>query len=90
MIRDVPGKVRKRMGWRTVLTLPGRINGCWTWRDGSVLLHAGDALYRLTRQTGDGKETPTLADPDGRRRRQRDTGPRRPVPRRKDGRGRAE
>ena len=74
MIRDVPGKVRKRMGWRTVLTLPGRINGCWTWRDGSVLLHAGDALYRLTRQTdgagadpadpdGDGKETQTPADP---------------------------
>lgn len=74
MIRDVPGKVRKRMGWRTVLTLPGRINGCWTWRDGSVLLHAGDALYRLTRQTagtgaepadpdGDGKETQTPAAP---------------------------
>lgn len=46
MIRDVPGKVRKRMGWRTVLELEGAVNGFHTCRDGAPLIHAGTKLYR--------------------------------------------
>lgn len=30
MVRDVPGKVRKRTGYQTLYTLPGRINGHFT------------------------------------------------------------
>lgn len=48
MIRDVPGKVRKRMGWRTVLELEGAVNGFHTCRDGAPLIHAGTRLYRMT------------------------------------------
>lgn len=44
MIRDVPGKVRKCMGYETVKTLPGRINGACVTRWG-LLLHAGSRLY---------------------------------------------
>ncbi len=45
MIRDVPGKVRKCMGYEQVATLPGPINGCHFFA-GEQLVHAGQTLYR--------------------------------------------
>jgi hypothetical protein len=48
MIRDVPGKVRKRMGYRTVAGYPGRINGVHRFAGGGAdaeLVHAGTGLY---------------------------------------------
>ena len=48
MIRDVPGKVRKCMGYYSVQKYPGRINGFHRLRrDGRVLcfVHAGKNLY---------------------------------------------
>lgn len=45
MIRDQVGKVRKRMGYTTVATAPGKINGRYELKD-ETLIHAGDKLYR--------------------------------------------
>lgn len=45
MVRDVPGKVRKSMGWETVKTLPGRINGAHGIDGIEMLIHAGTSLY---------------------------------------------
>lgn len=45
MIRDVPGKVRKRMGWAVKETYTGKINGCYKL-NGDVLIHAGTKLYK--------------------------------------------
>jgi hypothetical protein len=47
MLRDVPGKVRKRTGWAVKYRLDGRINGCHGRGSGAMLLHAGTALYVL-------------------------------------------
>lgn len=44
MIRDVPGKVRKRMGYRKVQTFSGRVNGMHSF-DGHKVWHIGTALY---------------------------------------------
>lgn len=53
MIRDVPGKVRKSMGWRTVSEYkdergnPLKINGCHCVRgnDDEYFVHAGEYLF---------------------------------------------
>ncbi len=48
MIRDVPGKVRKRCGYHRIGSMPGRINGVFSLRDGDsqqLLFHAGTGLY---------------------------------------------
>ena len=47
MIRDVPGKVRKRMGYHTVYTLDGKINGFHRLNGKPPLIHAGTKLYRV-------------------------------------------
>lgn len=47
MIRDVPGKVRKRMGWHTLHRLGGRVNGFHPLYQKDPVLHAGNTLYRL-------------------------------------------
>ena len=47
MIRDVPGKVRKRMGYHTVYTLDGKINGFHQLNGKPPLIHAGTKLYRV-------------------------------------------
>lgn len=44
MIRDVPGKVRKRQGYEKTGSLDGRINGVHRLND-AFLIHAGTALY---------------------------------------------
>ena len=46
MIRDVPGKVRKRMGWQVKRTLDGRINGYHALMGHAPLVHAGTKLYK--------------------------------------------
>ena len=47
MIRDVPGKVRKRMGYQTVKKYDGKINGAHMLRgSGEPLIHAGTKLYK--------------------------------------------
>lgn len=48
MIRDVPGKVRKRMGYFEVGRFDGRINGIFDYY-GSKLIHAGTKIYSLQR-----------------------------------------
>lgn len=47
MIRDVPGKVRKRMGYRTVYTLEGKVNGYHKLNGQPPLIHAGTKMYRV-------------------------------------------
>lgn len=47
MIRDVPGKVRKSMGWHTVKQYSDRINGVHFRReDTDGLVHSGTKLYK--------------------------------------------
>lgn len=45
MIRDVPGKVRKAMGYEGFETYPDKINGAHYRRDGAGIIHAGTKLY---------------------------------------------
>ncbi|MBQ9959424.1 MAG: hypothetical protein IJP01_03615 [Oscillospiraceae bacterium] len=44
MIRDVPGKVRKRMGYEVFRSYGERINGIFRFEN-TVLVHAGSKLY---------------------------------------------
>lgn len=44
MIRDVPGKVRKRMGYKLMRTYPSKINGVYTLGK-TVLVHSGNILF---------------------------------------------
>ena len=47
MIRDVPGKVRKCMGYRTIKNYGAQINGThFRHGDSEYLIHAGENLYR--------------------------------------------
>lgn len=48
MIRDVPGKVRKCMGYERLATLTGAVHGCHFFKE-EALVHAGQALYRVGR-----------------------------------------
>lgn len=45
MIRDVPGKMRKCMGYRTIKEYSGRINGFHKFDKDNGVLHAGTNLY---------------------------------------------
>lgn len=45
MIRDVPGKIRKCMGYHTIDKYDGRINGFHRFNDKESVLHAGNTLY---------------------------------------------
>ena len=45
MIRDVPGKVRKRMGYHVYRNYGARINGIYHYGD-TLLVHAGTKLYK--------------------------------------------
>lgn len=53
MIRDVPGKVRKRMGYKIVKTYAGKkINGYHTRKgDAFALIHAGTNIYKSSDDT---------------------------------------
>ena len=58
MIRDVPGKLRKCMGYHRLAEYPARINGRHTLlKDGvrTALIHAGTALYPETVPGQDGE-----------------------------------
>ena len=44
MIRDVPGKVRKRMGYQFMETYSGAVNGMFGY-DGHRIWHVGNSLY---------------------------------------------
>ena len=47
MIRDVPGKVRKCLGWQTISTFEDAINGYHTKRGVAYgLIHSGTNLYK--------------------------------------------
>ena len=53
MIRDVPGKVRKCMGYQTLHQFDARVNGVHFLADGTeYLVHAGTKLY-LVPETGE-------------------------------------
>ena len=45
MIRDVPGKMRKCMGYHTIATYEGRINGFHKYDAENGIIHAGKHLY---------------------------------------------
>ena len=47
MIRAVPGKVRKRMGWHTLQKLDARINAYHQLHGKKSLIHAGTKLYQV-------------------------------------------
>ena len=44
MIRDVPGKVRKRMGYQKIASYSGQVNGMFSF-DGHQVFHIGNKLY---------------------------------------------
>lgn len=44
MMRDVPGKIRKRQGYEKLKEYEGRINGVY-WLNGDMFVHAGTKLY---------------------------------------------
>ena len=49
MVRDVPGKVRKRMGYEKIDQYPGRINGVYRLvleNETVTIVHAANKLYR--------------------------------------------
>lgn len=52
MIRDEIGQIRKRMGYHTVESYPGRINGAYSFGEQS-LIHAGGVLYADGQQVGE-------------------------------------
>lgn len=48
MIRDVPGKVRKCMGYQRIATLSGAVHGCHFFKN-EALVHAGESLFCTSR-----------------------------------------
>lgn len=44
MIRDVPGKVRKRMGYELIASYDGQVNGMFSY-NGHQVFHVGSKLY---------------------------------------------
>ena len=58
-IRDVPGKVRKRMGYKNIGKFDGKVNGIYEYY-GTRLVHAGTKLYRITRQNKGESFFPTV------------------------------
>lgn len=63
MIRDVPGKMRKSMGWHTVKRFEGQINGSYKRRqDEDRLYHAGEKIrYKDTTVYGNANNAPSSA-----------------------------
>lgn len=51
MIRDVPGKVRKRMGYENLFSLNAPIYGCFSANLTDYIVHAGTKLYKLNFET---------------------------------------
>jgi len=48
LIRDVPGKVRKCLGYHTIKTYTGKINGFHKFtKNGDILYHVGTKLYKV-------------------------------------------
>ena len=46
MVRDVPGKIRKSMGWHTIMKYPDKINGSFYFRaSDEQLIHSGTKIY---------------------------------------------
>jgi hypothetical protein len=45
MIRDVPGKVRKCTGYKTVKSFDGKVNGCHKLSSGETIYHVGTDIY---------------------------------------------
>lgn len=46
MVRDVPGKIRKSMGWHTINKYPDKINGSFYLRSSDEqLIHSGTCIY---------------------------------------------
>lgn len=56
MIRDVPRKVRKRMGYEKLFALNGKINGCYSINQGKNVIHAGERLYKIDFETASATE----------------------------------
>lgn len=52
MIREVPGKVRKRMGWHTLQKMDARINAYHSLTGKKSLIHAGTKLYQIDGAAG--------------------------------------
>ena len=62
MIRDVPGKVRKRMGYELIASYNGRVNGMFSF-DGHQVFHIGTKLYSDgTEVLTEGGDSVTLPD----------------------------
>lgn len=61
MIRDVPGKVRKCMGWESFGALPERINGMHMLTGKGSIVHAGTSLYWDLTRYAEAKSLSVLA-----------------------------
>lgn len=54
MIRYMPGKIRKRMGYYPVKTGSGKVHAIWKWNDDNYIVHIGKYMYHIGRNnTGD-------------------------------------
>jgi len=54
MIRYMPGKIRKRMGYENIATGSGTAYGIWKWDNDNYLVHIGERLYHIGRdESGD-------------------------------------
>ena len=51
MIRYMPGKIRKRMGYAYAAEDIDTIYGIWKWDNDRYFVHCGDKLYRIGRNT---------------------------------------
>lgn len=51
MIRYMPGKIRKRMGYSPVVTGSGKVYAFWKWDNNNFLVHVNKSIYHIGRNT---------------------------------------
>ena len=49
MIRYMPGKIRKRMGYESIAEGTGTVYAIWKWDNDNYLIHIGENLYHIGR-----------------------------------------
>ena len=49
MIRYMPGKIRKRMGYESIAEGTGSVYAIWKWDNDNYLIHIGENLYHIGR-----------------------------------------
>lgn len=49
MIRYMPGKIRKRMGYESIVEGNGKVYAIWKWDNDNYLVHVGTTMYHIGR-----------------------------------------